>query len=81
MMSVGHYDWISIMLWIILLISHIGIVSLLFLRPGLVRKKILICCPLVFILIHAYFLAFWFGFFLIPLIFAWILALTFAYED
>src|SRR5688500_7304237 len=64
--------WSQIGLWVCLLISHLGILLLLFLEDTWVYKRLLVWAPIVFIISFSL-LSILYMFLLIPFIISWVI--------
>lgn len=71
----GNYNSSMVILWTLLILSHVALASLVFLTTKLYFKTILIWIPLTFIIVFIV-SDFWSFFLLIPFIIVWIVALV-----
>lgn len=71
----GELSPSKLILWIVLLIAHLGLISLLFLTQKSYFRTLLIVIPLLFILIYMVW-SLLLSFLLIPFVVVWIVALA-----
>lgn len=71
----GNYNLSMLVLWIVLVLSHFALISLIFLTKSNYFKTLLVWVPLSFLVIFVVF-AFWSLFLLSPFIIVWIIALV-----
>jgi hypothetical protein len=70
----NHSNGIEILLWCILILSHIGVFSLLFISNRTLYSTVLKIIPLIFVLSYSL-INFIFFIFLIPFLILWLIAL------
>jgi len=70
----GNYNLSMVVLWIVLVLSHLALISLIFLTRSNYFKTLLVWVPLMFLVIFIVFV-FWSFFLLIPFIIVWLIAL------
>ena len=73
--KLGNYNSSMLVLWIVLVLSHLALISLIFLTKSNYFKTLLVWVPLMFLIIFIVFV-FWSFFLLIPFIIVWIIALV-----
>ncbi|WP_419802268.1 hypothetical protein [Mucilaginibacter sp.] len=70
----GNYNLSTLVLWIVLVLSHLALISLIFLTKSNYFKALLVWVPLMFLVIFIVFI-FWSFFLLTPFIIVWLIAL------
>ena len=73
--GLAEFTYAQFILWVLLLIAHIGIVALPFLTRRSYFNLLLVSAPLAFILIYIIYASLFIAILLVPFIIVWIIAL------